>query len=66
MGKGKPRVSNAAVRARKAVLDALQAGVALPEPEARALVAKLEDVYRSSGFSDGYDEGYFDGTYPPE
>jgi hypothetical protein len=63
MGRGKPRVPHAAVEARREVLDALQAGEALPEPEARALVEKLERAYRQSGWSDGYDEGHHDGTW---
>lgn len=63
MGRGKPRVSNRAVQARKAVLDALQAPEPLSEPEARALVEQLEQEYRHAGWSEGYDEGHHDGTW---
>ncbi|MEV8544550.1 hypothetical protein [Streptomyces sp. NPDC051572] len=66
MGKGKPRTSFAAVEARKAVLDALQAGRALTEPEARALVDRLVMIDRQVGWSAGYDEGLFDATYPTD
>lgn len=64
MGRGKPRVSNAAVQARRAVLDALQAGKPLTEPEARALVEALEREYRSVGWRDGYSEAEYDAAWP--
>lgn len=63
MGAGKPRITNSAVQARKAVLDALQSGQALTEPEARALVERMEREYRSAGYSEGYGEGHHDGTW---
>jgi hypothetical protein len=63
MGAGKPRTSNRAVQARKAVIDALRAGQALTEPEARELVDKLVEESRSVGWKSGYDDGHFDGTY---
>ncbi|THA72514.1 hypothetical protein E6R60_26655 [Streptomyces sp. A0642] len=62
MGKGKPRTSHTAAEARKDVLDALQAGAVLPEEEARALVDKLIEEARQSGWDAGYDDGLFDGT----
>lgn len=63
MGQGKPRTSYAATQARKAVLDALQAGKPLTEPEARALVDQLVQAGRQVGWSAGYDDGHFDATY---
>jgi hypothetical protein len=63
MSKGKPRISRAAAEARKAVLDALQAGQSLTESEAGALVERLEREYRQAGWSAGYDDGQFDATY---
>lgn len=63
MGKGKPRTTNAAVQARKALLNALQEGRALAEPEARALVDEFEREVRHVGWSAGYDDGHFDGTW---
>jgi hypothetical protein len=63
MGAGKPRTSNAAAQARKAVIDALLAGKPLPEPEARKLVDKVVEESRQVGWSKGYDEGHHDGTY---
>jgi hypothetical protein len=56
-------VSNRAVEARREVLEALKAGRPVPEPEARAMVRKLEDAYRQAGWSEGYDEGHHDGTW---
>ncbi|MFM9452455.1 hypothetical protein [Streptomyces europaeiscabiei] len=63
MGKGKPRTTQAAVQARKTVLDALQAGKPVPEPEARAMVDLLVRETRQVGYSDGYDEGGYDAKY---
>jgi hypothetical protein len=63
MGKGKPRTTHAATAARKAVLDALQAGEPLPEPQARELVDRLIAEARQNGYSDGWDEGHHYGTW---
>ncbi|MGW1290907.1 hypothetical protein ACWD4N_47030 [Streptomyces sp. NPDC002586] len=60
MGKGKPRTSHAATQACKTVLDALQAGKPVPEPEARAMVDLLVRETRRVGYSDGYDQATID------
>ncbi|MBD3004670.1 hypothetical protein [Streptomyces sp. 5-10] len=63
MSEGKPRTTQAATEARKAVLDALQSGRALTEQEARSLADRLMYETRRAGWSAGYDAGFADGQY---